>query len=109
MPRNVPTFRKPGDAPRDRRAEYKRRRRDHPDQKFLQTREWRDRLRPAQLRDEPLCRHCRELGIVELATSVDHIVVPNGDKALQRDRGNFQSLCHTCHSRKTRAQAGGEG
>ncbi|MCB0080444.1 MAG: HNH endonuclease [Caldilineaceae bacterium] len=52
-----------------------------------------------QLRREPLCRHCRERGQTTAATEVDHI------KA-RRDGGsdafdNLQSLCKSCHSRKT--------
>ncbi|MEO3428925.1 HNH endonuclease signature motif containing protein [Pelagibius sp. CAU 1746] len=105
MPTMPPTWRPPG-APtkRERDADYKRRRRDHPDQAFLRTRAWRDRLRPIQLQREPFCRHCAEDGRTVPATEVDHIVVPNGDPMLQRDPDNYQSLCKSCHARKTRAQ-----
>ncbi|MGE0340843.1 MAG: HNH endonuclease [Xanthobacteraceae bacterium] len=73
-----------------------------PDRRFLQTREWRDRIRPAQLRREPLCRHCTMRGLVVVAEEVDHIIPPRGDPRLQRDFENFQSLCKSCHSAKTR-------
>lgn len=105
MPERPPLFRPPGaQTKRECDRAYKRRRRDHPDQAFLRTRDWRDRLRPAQLTREPLCRHCAERGITNVATEVDHIVPPNGDRELQRDAGNLQSLCSTCHGVKTRKQ-----
>ena len=84
--------------------EYAKKRASHPDQRFLQTRAWRDHLRPAQLTREPLCEKCQELGRVVAATQVDHIVVPNGDYRLQRDPTNFRSLCAECHGRKTRGK-----
>lgn len=105
MPSAPPTFRPPGAATkRQRDRDYKRRRRDHPDQQFLRTRLWRDRLRPAQLTREPLCRDCARRDRITRATEVDHITPPNGDPVLQRDPSNFQSLCGPCHGRKTRRQ-----
>ena len=35
------------------------------------------------------------------ATDVDHIIPHRGDKKLFWDSGNWQSLCHECHSRKS--------
>ncbi|MGR3823796.1 MAG: HNH endonuclease signature motif containing protein [Salipiger marinus] len=49
----------------------------------------------------PLCVDCLELGVVEPATDVDHVTPHKGDGALFWDRGNWQPLCHRCHSRKT--------
>lgn len=49
----------------------------------------------------PLCVDCGELGVVEVATDVDHIVPHKGDLGRFWDRKNWQSLCHRCHSRKT--------
>lgn len=110
MPTMPPTYRPPGArTKRERDAEYKRKRKDHPDAAFLRTRDWRDRLRPAQLHREPYCRECKKHGRTVLATDVDHIVVPNGDVSLQRDPENYQSLCATCHGRKTRSQPRGRG
>ena len=80
----------------------------HPaDYRFLQTRAWRDHIRPHQLAKHPVCAACAAQGRVSLAQEVDHIVPPNGNQALMRDPSNFQSLCKPCHSRKTRAQARG--
>ncbi|MCK2183518.1 HNH endonuclease [Halomonas getboli] len=60
------------------------------------TRRWH-RLRAAQLRDEPLCRFCRDLGRVTPAKVADHITPHKGGEALFFDADNLQSLCKTCH------------
>ena len=65
---------------------------------------WRDDLRPMQLIREPFCRICAQHGHRVRATDVDHIVDHRGDWALFIDRDNLQSLCHSCHSRKTAAE-----
>lgn len=62
---------------------------------------WTDDLRPNQLLEEPFCRECAAKGERVYATDVDHIRDHKGDWALFTDRGNLQSLCHSCHSRKT--------
>ena len=52
----------------------------HPaDAKFINSRTWRDWIRAKQLRDHPLCEDCRDQGRTTLATTVDHVIVPNGD------------------------------
>ncbi|RWD03777.1 MAG: HNH endonuclease [Mesorhizobium sp.] len=77
---------------------------------FLDSRVWREHVRPRQLALEPLCQWCKALGIVEIATDVDHIRRPNGDLSLERDERNHQSLCKSHHSSKTRWEdAGGKG
>jgi len=68
---------------------------------MYRTPQWLDDLRPAQLLREPFCRECARRGIRTLATDVDHIVDHKGDWVVFTDRNNLQSLCHTCHSRKT--------
>jgi len=35
---------------------------------------------------------------------VDHIQDHKGDRALFADLDNLESLCHSCHSRKTAAE-----
>ena len=62
---------------------------------------WTDDLRPSQLLREPFCRECAQRGDRTRATNVDHIQDHKGDRALFMDRSNLQSLCHSCHSRKT--------
>lgn len=65
---------------------------------------FRDRLRPDQLLREPFCRVCARQGIRTRATDVDHITPHRGNWALFADPNNLQSLCHSCHSRKTAAE-----
>lgn len=77
---------------------------------FLQSRVWRERIRPHQLAVEPLCEWCKALDVVEVATDVDHVRRPNGDVMLERDMRNLQSLCKSHHSTKTRWEdAGSKG
>lgn len=64
---------------------------------------WRE-MRVAQLTAHPFCRACAEVGIRRRAEDVDHIVPHKGDKKIFFDAGNLQSLCHSCHSRKTMAE-----
>lgn len=62
---------------------------------------WTDDLRHNQLIREPFCRECDRYGIRTHATDVDHIQDHKGDWNLFTDRENLQSLCHSCHSKKT--------
>lgn len=66
--------------------------------------QWRA-IRAAQLAREPLCRMCTIEGRITEASHVDHI---DGD-ATNNDRVNYQSLCPSCHSRKTHAEDGAFG
>lgn len=71
------------------------------------------RAAKAWLRAHPLCVDCEELGLVVVATEVDHRQPHRGDRALFWARGNWQGLCKPCHSRKTmrevNARRGGGG
>lgn len=68
------------------------------------TRRWR-RLRLLQLREYPLCAHCERRGITQAANEADHILsIERGGEPFSL--ANLQSLCKTCHSRKT---AGDDG
>lgn len=60
------------------------------------------KLRAVILCEQPLCEDCRKRGHVVLATDVDHV---SGDPS-DNSRQNLQSLCHSCHSRKTAADHG---
>ena len=62
---------------------------------------WTEDLRPGQLLREPFCRVCAQHGIRTRATDVDHVQDHKGDWSRFVDRSNLQSLCHSCHSRKT--------
>lgn len=59
------------------------------------------RLRGEQLLREPWCRECARRGVRTRATDVDHVRDHKGDWAVFTDESNLQSLCHSCHSRKT--------
>lgn len=68
---------------------------------MYQTDGWTKDLRPNQLLAEPFCRECARRGDRVRATDVDHILDHKGDWAKFTDRSNLESLCHSCHSRKT--------
>lgn len=70
------------------------------------SRRWRE-LRASQLLAEPFCRECAKIGERTRATDVDHIKPHKGDKRIFFDPSNLQSLCHSCHSRKTMAERTG--
>ena len=83
---------KPARAPRRASAEY---------HSWYSLPIWTEDLRPGQLLREPFCRECARQGLRTPATDVDHVRDHRGDWALFTDRDNLQSLCHSCHSRKT--------
>ena len=90
---------KPDKAPRRRSAEY---------HGWYSLSIWTGDLRPAQLMREPFCRECAKRGIRTRAAVVDHIVPHRGDWALFIDPGNHQSLCKSCHDRKTAREMAAE-
>lgn len=63
-----------------------------------------NRARVAYLSEHPVCIKCGAP-----ATEVDHIIPHCGDYNLFWDVNNWQSLCHSCHSRKTVLEDGGFG
>jgi len=70
---------------------------------------WR-KARAAYLRAHPLCVECEKIGKIIPADQVDHIIAHRGDKVLFWDvTNNWQSLCASCHSRKTVLFDGGLG
>lgn len=69
---------------------------------------WR-KFRASWLRKNPLCVRCQADGKVTEATVVDHVIPHRGDQALFWKAGNHQSLCASCHSRKTALEDGGIG
>lgn len=69
---------------------------------------WR-RIRNAHLRCNPICAdpYGLHVGITVLAVHVDHIIsLRHGGSSAS---GNLQSLCASCHSRKTAREDGGFG
>lgn len=67
------------------------------------------KLRDRFIAKHPHCVECLKQGIMTLATDVDHIVPHRGDPALLYDENNLQSLCKSCHSKKTAREDGGFG
>ena len=59
------------------------------------------KARHAYLQKHPLCVECMKNGKYVRATVVDHIVPHKGDQSLFWDAKNWQSLCKSCHDRKT--------
>lgn len=54
-------------------------------------------LRARQLRLEPLCRFCAQMGRRTPAVIVDHVEPHRGDETKFFDPANLQSLCKPCH------------
>lgn len=67
---------------------------------FYFTNTWK-RMRKQYISEHPLCCRCEELGLVVLATLVDHIVEIEDNPELKDDYSNLQSMCHACHNVKT--------
>jgi 5-methylcytosine-specific restriction protein A len=55
----------------------------------------------AHLARNPLCVQCMKKRRIVAATVTDHIVPHKGDPALFWDPNNWQSMCKSCHDRKT--------
>ncbi len=75
------------------------------------TYKWK-KLRKAYAAEHPLCEHCLRYEILEPVAVVDHIKeIKDGGEPY--DPNNLQSLCHSCHNRKTaserRAREGSNG
>lgn len=53
------------------------------------------------LKSNPLCVKCKKEGKLTKATVVDHIIPHRGEEKLFWDESNWQSLCKSCHDKKT--------
>lgn len=93
-----------GPVRQEQRSEYDQRRKSASARGY--GRRWQ-RLRLMQLRNEPLCRHCAQQGRTTPATEVDHILAKRFGGADALD--NLQSLCRSCHARKTNQENKGRG
>ena len=71
--------------------------------RFYASARWQ-RFRRLILSRHPLCVACLAAGRTEPATDVDHIRTIRAGGALL-DEANVQTLCHSCHARKTASEA----
>lgn len=78
---------------------YNRYGRDDLTKNFYNTPQWRY-ARKHQLSKQPLCAECLKAGKPIKATTVDHIV-PIKQGGEKYEPSNLQSLCWSCHSRKS--------
>jgi 5-methylcytosine-specific restriction endonuclease McrA len=60
-------------------------------------------LRRRHIRDEPDCRACAFRGVTRRAHAVDHVIPVRVAPHRRLDPTNLQSLCRSCHERKTAA------
>ena len=67
-------------------------------------------FRKVQLDLEPLCKECLKEGRMVPATDVDHVMpIAGPDDPRFYDLECVQSLCHSCHARKTAQESGFSG
>lgn len=64
------------------------------------TKRWKN-MRAERLLISPFCVECERQGRRVRATDVDHINDHKGNRRLFYDVSNLQTLCHSCHSKKT--------
>lgn len=72
-------------------------------QQFYKSTQWRKMSRH-WLERNPICVKCYEQGIIRPAQIVDHVHEIKDDWSRRLDETNLQSLCRTCHNRKTKAE-----
>ena len=68
--------------------------------KFYGGSRWR-KVRNRYIKKNPLCEHCKEAGRTKLAHMVDHIIPIKINWEKRYDPDNLQSLCNSCHAKKT--------
>ena len=64
-------------------------------------RRW-EKVRSMHLAEYPLCTDCLALGRTEPAVDVHHLVRLVDVPERAYEQANLMSLCHQCHSRRTR-------
>lgn len=68
-------------------------------QKFYASTRWR-KIRKIKINNNPLCEICEQFGRITPGDVVDHIQ-PINQGGSQFDLRNLQTLCHSCHNRKS--------
>lgn len=72
-------------------------------QRFYQSAKWQ-RTRLIKLAESPLCEMCISTGLTVPAYHVDHKIPLAEYYSKRLDFDNLQSLCHSCHSKKTKRE-----
>lgn len=85
---------------KQRHERYDRFQRDKKAAKFYSSVRWQ-KMRNRKLKHDPLCEHCLGNNQVTPATEVDHVIPVEVDWSRRLDWNNLQSLCHSCHMKKT--------
>lgn len=88
-------------------ADYDKNQRNKDMKSFYNSVQWYA-LRKQKLYKDPFCEECRKSGTLVKATAVDHIMEIK-DGGNQLDINNLQSLCWSCHSRKTMSERNHRG
>lgn len=79
--------------------------REKDNSEFYNSWTWR-KIRKLFISKNPLCKHCDDKGITTTATVVDHIIpIERGGDKLNEE--NFQSLCESCHNKKSSNESRG--
>lgn len=78
---------------------------NRPYKKLYNSSRWQD-LRRYVLNKQSLCVECLKNNRITPATVVDHIKPHKGNEDLFYDINNLQSLCKSCHDRKTAKEDG---
>ena len=87
---------------RERHEYYNKNIRNSEAQKLYESPQWRA-LRELHIKRYPLCEMCFAKGRITPAVIVDHKVeIKDGGAPL--DSENLQSVCHSCHNKKTAAE-----
>ena len=71
--------------------------------RFYKSKEWR-RMSHHWLMLNPLCEDCKKRGIVRKGDVVDHIVELRDNFEKRLDENNLQTLCYSCHNKKTKRE-----
>ncbi len=63
-----------------------------------------DKARAVFISYQPLCAECKRNGLVVAGYAVDHIIPHRGDMEIFWDQDNWQTLCRSCHARKSASE-----
>lgn len=81
--------------------------RENKNTEFYNSWPWRKKAKAFKI-SNPLCVECQKNELIVPAKVVDHIVPINAGGA-KLDDSNLQSLCESCHNRKSAGESRGYG